>query len=95
MKSDDILPSKYYLFQNQPNPFNPSTLIKYELPEGTSVNIVIYNIIGEKVAELVNSFQKEGRHEIVWDAQNIASGIYFCRMLAGNFVSTKKLVLFK
>ncbi|MEJ2614645.1 MAG: T9SS type A sorting domain-containing protein [Ignavibacteriaceae bacterium] len=95
VKSNDILPTKYYLYQNQPNPFNPSTVIKYELPEETSVNIVIYNIIGEKVAELVNSFQRAGRHEIVWDAKYIASGIYFCRMKAGNFVSTKKLVLFK
>ncbi|MGA9293136.1 MAG: T9SS type A sorting domain-containing protein [Ignavibacteriaceae bacterium] len=95
VKSADIPPGKYYLYQNCPNPFNPSTLIKYELPEETSVNIIIYNIIGEKVAELVNSFRKAGRHEIIWDPQNIASGIYFCRMRAGNFVSTKKLVFFK
>lgn len=65
VKSNDILPGKYRLFQNQPNPFNPSTVIKYELPEETSVNIIIYNIIGEKVAELINSLQKAGRHEII------------------------------
>ena len=95
VNSGNILPGKYYLYQNHPNPFNPSTIINYDMPEECSVNIVIYNILGEKVTELVNSFQKAGRHGIVWNALNIPSGVYICRMRAGNFTSARKLVLIK
>ena len=87
--------SDYFLSQNYPNPFNPATTITYELPKESNVRLIIYNILGEKIDELVNSFQKTGRYKIVWNANGFSSGIYFYSIKAGNFTSTKKLILMK
>lgn len=89
------IPTEFSLFQNYPNPFNPTTAIKYELPKQSRVQLIIYNILGQKVDELVNTFQKAGRYEVKWNAENFASGIYYYRIEAGNFVQTKKLILLK
>ncbi|OGU48233.1 MAG: hypothetical protein A2000_11285 [Ignavibacteria bacterium GWB2_36_8] len=95
------LPVSYSLFQNYPNPFNPVTTIKYELPKETEVKLVIYNMLGEKVAELVNEFQKAGRYKVEWNAEKFASGVYICQIKAADpasgisFVSAKKLILLK
>ena len=86
---------QYYLFQNYPNPFNPSTRIEYQIPKAGLVTIDIYNVIGQKVKTLVAKFQTEGRYSIEFDAADLPSGIYFCRLKANQFTSVKKLILIK
>jgi hypothetical protein len=88
-------PGEFALYKNYPNPFNPTTRIKYELPEESEVQLIIYNALGEKAAELVNEFQKAGRYETEWNAVDFTSGIYFCSIKAGNFSAVQKLVLVK
>jgi len=88
-------PDSYDLSQNYPNPFNPTTKIKYSVPADGFVNISVYNVLGEKVTDIVNSIQKAGRYEVTFDATNIASGMYIYRMEAGNFVSVKKMMILK
>jgi len=95
VSDNNNIPEGFKLYQNYPNPFNPSTTIRYELPKESEVKLVIYNLLGEKVAELVNTFQKAGRYEVEWNAGNFASGVYFYSIMAGNFFSTKKLILLK
>ncbi|MBT8392668.1 MAG: choice-of-anchor J domain-containing protein [Ignavibacteria bacterium] len=88
-------PASYELSQNYPNPFNPTTKIKYSVPADGFVNIAVYNILGEKVVDIVNSIQKAGRYEVNFDATNIASGMYLYRMESGDFVSIKKMMILK
>ncbi|GBD92227.1 hypothetical protein BMS3Abin04_02962 [bacterium BMS3Abin04] len=100
VKSEKPLPLKFELSQNYPNPFNPSTTIKYEIPNVTtqnlaSVQLKVYDILGREVATLVNKNQSPGNYEVVWDASNFTSGIYFYRLTAGNKISVKKMMLLK
>ncbi len=95
VESGDPLPKEYTLLQNYPNPFNPATTIKYELPKESKVQLIIYNILGKKVAELVNSFQKAGMYEVIWNAENFASSVYIYQIKANGFISSKKLILLK
>lgn len=85
----------YSLENNYPNPFNPSTLIKFNVPVDGNVSLAVYNLLGEKVAQLVNQNMKAGRHEVTFNAIDLASGIYFYKLEAGNFVSVKKMMLIK
>jgi IgGFc binding protein/Secretion system C-terminal sorting domain len=87
------LPKTYELFQNYPNPFNPTTTIRYGLPHKATASITIFNILGQLVTTLVNGEQQAGYHEVRFDGSNLASGVYFYRLQAGNFVQTKKLLL--
>ncbi|MEJ2506093.1 MAG: T9SS type A sorting domain-containing protein [Ignavibacteriaceae bacterium] len=87
--------STYKLYNNYPNPFNPSTKIKYSIPEKSLVNLQIYNAEGKEVASLVNGEQSAGEYEINFDAENLASGVYFYKIRAGNFFQTKKMLLLK
>jgi hypothetical protein len=90
------IPVTFNLYQNFPNPFNPSTTIKYDLPKDVSVNIRIYDLLGREVAVLAkDEFKKAGRYEINWNASNMASGVYIYRIEAGDYKSTKKMVLIK
>jgi hypothetical protein len=94
------LPKQFSLSQNYPNPFNPQTVIKYALPQDCEVEITIYNILGQKVQTLVNEHQQAGYKRIEWDSKNergeeVASGIYFYRIKAGEFVNSRKMVLLK
>ncbi len=89
------LPTEFVLYQNYPNPFNPSTTIRYDVAEPTLVRIVVYDMVGREVAVLVNEEQPGGRHQILWNAQNIASGMYVYRMQAGGFVKNMKLIFLK
>ena len=96
----DDLPKIYNLFQNYPNPFNPSTIIKYSIPNvetrhASSVQLKVYNVLGQEVITLVNEQQKPGHYEVIFDATNLPSGTYFYRITAGNFIATKKLLLLK
>lgn len=94
---DDIagLPGTYYLYQNYPNPFNPSTTIQFDVPEKCFVSLKIFNTLGIEITSLVASDLSPGRHSVSWNAANISTGVYFCRMQAGGFISTRKLLLLK
>ena len=94
------VPAKFALDQNYPNPFNPSTTIKYQIAEPTKVTIAIYSIDGQLVNTLVSDTKDAGYYSVVWNGTNsfgkqVASGMYIYRIDAGNFVSTKKLMLMK
>ncbi len=88
-------PTSFALDQNYPNPFNPTTTIKYSLPKASNVQISVYNILGEKVDNLVDGFRQPGKHSIVFNASKFASGVYFYTLRAGNISMTKKMVLVK
>ncbi len=89
------LPKVFSLAQNYPNPFNPVTSIKYSVPKQSLVKLVIYDIIGREVAALVNEVKQPGNYNISFDASNYASGVYFYKMVSGDFVDVKKMVLIK
>jgi len=87
--------STFNLEQNYPNPFNPTTTINYSLAKQEMVKISVYNVLGQKVAQLVNKNQRAGAYNIQWNAANYASGMYLYRIEAGDFVRTKKMLLMK
>jgi len=94
------LPQEFSLGQNYPNPFNSSTIISYTVPERSRVTLVVYNVIGRKVATLVNEIRPVGSHSVTWDGADaygaeVASGIYFYRLTAGDIVRTRKMLLLK
>jgi len=96
MVSEELIPAEYALEQNYPNPFNPSTVIEFSLPEDVSnVKLSIYNALGERVAELVNSSLAAGKYQYQWNAQNIATGMYIYELKTDEFVSIKKMILLK
>jgi plastocyanin len=98
-----LLPAAFGLEQNFPNPFNPTTVLSYRLPVASKVNLNIYDILGRKIATLVDEVEPAGSHRIVWNASDVSSGIYFYRLQAfdasgsrsGAFIETKKLVVLK
>jgi len=89
------LPKAYELFQNFPNPFNPTTTIKFALPRADHVKIVVYNILGKKVATLVDANKPAGYHVVTFDGSRLASGIYFYQMQTKHFVRVKKFILLR
>jgi len=89
------IPSRFELYQNYPNPFNPSTTIKYDLPKQSRVKIEVYDILGRKVATLVDETRIAGSYQVIWNANRSASGVYFYRIETGNYCATKKLLLLK
>jgi mannan endo-1,4-beta-mannosidase len=86
---------QFRLFQNYPNPFNPVTTIHYDLKEDAHVQIVVYSILGQRVATLVDGRKYPGHHFTLFDASNLSAGVYFYRIVAGNQVETKKMVVTK
>ena len=106
IKDEKIIEIYFYnyiiviLYQNYPNPFNPSTKIKYEIPsnvksETSNVKLIIYDILGNQMAVLVNNEQKPGIYEIEWNANNDPSGVYYYKLTAGNYSETKAMILIK
>ena len=93
--NDNITPGRFELYQNYPNPFNPSTTIKYDLSKQSRVKLEIYDILGRRVAILVDETKKAGRYQIVWNASRLTSGVYFERLQAGDYSAVKKLLLLK
>jgi hypothetical protein len=89
------LPAKYALYQNYPNPFNPSTNIQIDIPKAGETSIIVYNILGQKVAELLNRQLDAGTYTVSFNASGFSSGIYFYNMKSGNFVTTKKMIYLK
>ena len=93
---DENLVAKYFsLDQNYPNPFNPSTTISYNLAENADVSLKVYDVMGQEVAKLVNEKQSAGTHNVQFDASELSSGIYFYKLIAGDFISVKKMSLIK
>jgi len=95
----NAVPAKFDLSQNYPNPFNPSTKINYSLQQVGVVSLRVYNVLGQEVATLVNGRQEAGIYSVTFNTNNgtrsLSSGVYFYRLDAGSFVSTKKLILIK
>ncbi len=87
--------SNFELYQNYPNPFNPTTVIKYSVPVASKITLKVYNVLGSEIKTLVNSEKAAGNYSVEFNGSNLASGIYFYQLKAGNFVQTKKFVLMK
>jgi hypothetical protein len=93
---DNIIPVNYSVSQNFPNPFNPSTIIKYQIPQNSFVSLKVYNSLGQEAATLVNGMVNAGSYEVQLNSSNLSSGVYYYVIKAGeNFVQTKKMILMK
>lgn len=88
-------PDRFILEQNFPNPFNPSTKIRYTLPQQSLVSVKVFNVLGMEIMTLMNGEESAGHHEIIFDATNMPSGLYLYRVQAGKFDQTKKMLLLK
>jgi hypothetical protein len=100
LDDDVLIPGEFALYNNYPNPFNPTTVLDYDIPENTFVNITIYDMMGRKVKTLVNANQSAGFKSVVWDATNfvgqpVAAGVYIYTIVAGDFRQTKKMAFIK
>ncbi len=94
-KDENTIVKDYRLEQNFPNPFNPSTIIRYQIPEAGKVTLKIYDVLGREVKNLVDEFQQGGIHSIPFDAGSLASGVYFYQLRVNNFISAKKMILLR
>ncbi len=89
------IPGEFSLSQNYPNPFNPTTNIKFSLPKASKVTLIVYNILGQRVAQLINEDLNAGNYNYKFDATNLSSGIYLYRIQTDNYMQTKKMILLK
>ena len=89
------LPTKYALYQNEPNPFNPSAKIKYDIANPTSVKLTVFDITGKLISTLVNQNQAAGQYEVTFNGSNLSSGIYFYKLETPAFSEVKKMTLVK
>lgn len=94
-QENSIIPAEYFLSDNFPNPFNPTTKISYSIPKASFVNLSVYDIIGRKIATLVNEEKPLGKYEIIFNGNNLSSGIYFYSLKTNDFIKTKKFILMK
>ena len=94
-ETSESIPSEYALFSAYPNPFNATTMLTYELSQADKITLTIYDIQGNLIKTLFQGIQQPGQHQIAWDASEVASGIYFCRLSAPNFQQTQKMVLIR
>jgi hypothetical protein len=92
---DQLLPEKVELFQNYPNPFNPTTIIRYQVPVTGDVQLVVYDILGRAVADLLNERKSAGSYAVTFDGRGLASGVYIYRLRAGDVVRTRTLLLLR
>jgi hypothetical protein len=92
---DGLYPKQFCLRQNHPNPFNPSTNIKFDLPRAVDVEFEVFNIMGQKVATLINRHMPAGYHQVTFKAHNLSSGIYFYRIDASTWQDVKKMIFLK
>ncbi len=83
------------LSQNYPNPFNPTTVIRYSLPAAGVVKLVVYDLLGRQVADLVGESQSAGAHEVIWDASGLPTGLYCCRLVAGGHAVARPMMLMR
>ena len=89
------IPTEFKLYENFPNPFNPSTSIQYDIPENSSVKLVVYDVTGKEVTTLVNETMAAGKYEAVWNGQEFASGVYFAKLDAGSYKHIIKMLMIK
>jgi hypothetical protein len=94
-EKDRLTPTEFYLMQNYPNPFNPSTQIEYGLPKAAKVKLEVYNVLGQKVATLVDGLQNAGVYHMVFSAEGLGSGIYYCRLHTNEFEKVQKMLLMR
>jgi hypothetical protein len=87
------IPSRFILYDSFPNPFNPSTSIRFRLPVRSLVSLKVFNVLGEEISTLVNGVRPPGVHQVIWDAAKVSSGVYFYRLIANQTVITKKMVV--
>ncbi|MGK9368669.1 putative Ig domain-containing protein [Melioribacter sp. Ez-97] len=92
---EDGIPREFKLLQNFPNPFNPTTTIKYAVPKEAHVRLTVYNVLGQEIATLVNGLKSAGYHTVSFDASNLNTGMYIYKLEAGDFTSIKKMILMK
>jgi len=97
---DSIIPNKVILSNAYPNPFNPSTLIRYSIKKNSLVSLIIYDTMGRAVKTLVDTYNKAGANSVFWNATNnnnkpVSAGLYFYTIEVGNFIDTKKMILLK
>jgi Secretion system C-terminal sorting domain len=95
VESSENIPITFNLFQNYPNPFNPSTTINFVIPQSSFVNLKVYDVLGKEVATLIDEYKQAGKYETEFNAANLPSGVYFYKLQAGSFISTKKMILLK
>ena len=95
VKEEEIIPNEFGLSQNYPNPFNPTTVISYRLPVSGFVTLKVFDVIGREVATLVNENIQAGSHSVTFNSYDLASGVYYYKLSAGDFVSVKKMILVK
>ena len=93
--SQSVVPARFGLDQNRPNPFNPATIIRYQIPSAQTVSLQAFNAIGQLMATLAEGWQQAGTYEVVFDGSGLPSGLYFLRLQAGTFTETKKMMLVK
>lgn len=89
------IPKEFNLYNNYPNPFNPSTSIKFDIPTDNFVNIIVYNLLGKEVVALVNEFRKAGSYVVSFNGANLSSGIYYYKIKSGNYELVRKMMLLK
>jgi len=89
------LPKYFKLYQNYPNPFNPATIIKFDIPSNSFVSLGVYDIIGNEILVLVKSELTPGTYELTFDGSNLASGIYYYKLVSGEFSSVRRMILIK
>ena len=89
------IPEKFELFQNYPNPFNPNTSIKFSLHKTANISLTVYNLAGQKVADVYSGNLSAGIHNIEFDAQNLTSGVYIYRIIAGDMTASRKMTIIK
>jgi hypothetical protein len=95
ISAGDGMPSEYSLAQNYPNPFNPSTTIRFAIAKDGDVDLILYNILGEKIADLIHQRLAAGTYQVKFDASRYSSGVYFYTLRSGGYTSSRKMLLVK
>jgi hypothetical protein len=95
VEEKSLHPDGFALYQNYPNPFNPNTVISWQSSVGSNIKIIVYDVLGNELEILVNNYFEAGNHRINFDANGLPSGIYYYRIVSGNFTQTKKMLLLK
>jgi hypothetical protein len=93
--TENNIPVRYKLSQNYPNPFNPVTTISYSIAKNSVVKLCVYDLLGREIKSLVNEYQNSGDYQVIFNAVDLPSGIYFYRIKAGDYFETKKMILIK
>jgi hypothetical protein len=93
VEKNNAIPLRTELLPNYPNPFNPQTMIAYTVSRPAHVTLAVYNVLGQRVATLVDRFQEPGAHSITWRGRSFSAGLYFCTFKAGSFTQVRKMMM--